>query len=89
MLVLLHRLKPTISLPVFIIFSKFFNLIIASGQLRFNLAISNISEHGINNNNDSNPIKSCYCINGGKCIGSKCVCPFGYWGENCEKVILI
>uniref|UniRef100_A0A915MCX2 Uncharacterized protein n=1 Tax=Meloidogyne javanica TaxID=6303 RepID=A0A915MCX2_MELJA len=88
MLVLLHRLKSTISLPVFfIIFYKFFNLIIASGQLRFNLAISNISEHGINDNIVSNPIKGCYCINGGKCIGSKCVCPLGYWGENCEKCI--
>nr|CAD2177375.1 unnamed protein product [Meloidogyne enterolobii] len=87
LVVLLHRLKPTISLPVFIIFSKFFNLIIATGQLRFHLAVFNISEHGINNDNVSNPIKSCYCINGGKCIGSKCVCPLGYWGENCEKCI--
>uniref|UniRef100_A0A914MPT7 EGF-like domain-containing protein n=1 Tax=Meloidogyne incognita TaxID=6306 RepID=A0A914MPT7_MELIC len=34
-------------------------------------------------NNQSN----CYCINGGKCVDNKCVCPVGYWGNNCEKCI--
>uniref|UniRef100_A0A1I8C2S0 EGF-like domain-containing protein n=1 Tax=Meloidogyne hapla TaxID=6305 RepID=A0A1I8C2S0_MELHA len=37
--------------------------------------------------NENNNKSICYCINDGKCVDNKCVCPVGYWGNNCEKCI--
>ncbi|KAF7637325.1 hypothetical protein Mgra_00003294 [Meloidogyne graminicola] len=43
--------------------------------------------HNNVDNNVLNPTDNCYCINGGKCVDNKCLCPTGYWGNNCEKCI--